>query len=67
MNFDEGVAARKAMVKSSHPLMNRPTPTVANVPIPKAEAIANAREELQFHLLCAGKWLAEVERLGDME
>lgn len=67
MKFDEEVAARKAMVRASHPLMNRPEPKAANILIPREVALANAKEELQFHLLCAGKWRAEVERLGDME
>jgi hypothetical protein len=67
MNFDEEVAARKAFVSANHPLMDRPEPKAANIIIPREVALANAKDELQFHLLCAGKWRAEVERLGDME
>ena len=61
------VAERKIMVSSSHPLMQKVDPKPTSILIPREVALANAKEELQFHLLCAGKWRAEVERLGDME
>jgi hypothetical protein len=67
MNFDEEVAARKAFVMANHPLMQKSEPKPTSILIPREVALANAREELEFHLLCAGKWRAEVERLGDME
>lgn len=63
------VARRKAMVESSNPLMQKRgiEPTMTSSIIPRDEAIANAREELEFHLGCAGRWRRELDRLGGME
>jgi hypothetical protein len=61
------VAWRGAKVQNANPMMRKSEPKPTSILIPREVALANAREELQFHLLCAGKWRAEVERLGDME
>ena len=64
---DVCVAERRIRVRSSHPLMQKVEPKPISVLVPREVALANAKEELEFHLICVGKWRVEVERLGDME
>jgi hypothetical protein len=59
------VADRWVRVRSAHPLMDKPVPT-GKILIPTSEAIAMARDELDFHMSRIGELRAELERLGDM-
>lgn len=64
MNFDEEVAARKAMVKSSHPLMQGP-PKQATVLIPVEQAICQIEEAIDCYQGRIESLQAELKILRD--